>query len=328
MVSSFAAGFLGGLGEIAIEEKRAKDLREAQMEQLVKKQQNQLIPYLMQRNQQRTALAGEQTRKREWFLSRLGNDVDETTREAYSNLAASDPKVADSLISSIQKFEEETNRKLSGKDLITFTNVIEQTKPEDTSLEDWTEYAATQLTPSSSGIDFDSTLERLLGADQEELYQLQSELMTPVSPAISFEPDINRSAFLGIDPTEREQYRKQLEEASQFTYNTRLEELSKQLTENDGTSAPQEVQEEYNRLERMEGNPGMIIREFAPVVGPALSEADPGFKRFYETFTAQTTPRLPQKQAMEEARDAIRRGANPEEVRKRLVEQGYDPSGL
>ena len=290
MVSSFAAGFIGGLGEIAREEKRARDIREVEMEKLVKKQQNQLIPYLMQRNQQRTALAGEQTRKREWFLSRLGDDVDETTREAYSNLAASDPKVADSLISSIQKFEEETNRKLSGKDLITFTNVIEQTKPDDTSMEEWTRYAATQLRPSASGIDFDSTLERLLGADQEELYQLQSELMAPVSPAISFEPDTNRSAFLGMNPTEREQYRKQLEEASQFTYDTRLEELNKELTSDDGIAAPQEIQEEYNRLMRMQDKPGMIIREFAPLVGPDLSEADPGFKRFYETFTTQTNP--------------------------------------
>jgi len=328
MVSSFAAGFIGGLGEIAREEKRARDLREAEMEKLVKQQQNQLIPYLMQRNQQRTALAGEQTRKREWFLSRLGDDVDETTREAYSNLAASDPKVADSLISSIQKFEEETNRKLSGKDLITFTNVIEQTKPDDTSMEEWTRYAATQLRPSASGIDFDSTLERLLGADQEELYQLQSELMTPVSPAISFEPDTDRSAFLGMNPTEREQYRKQLEEATKYAFDVRFEELTRINEADDGTLPTEADQEEYNRLERMRDNPGMIIREFAPLVGPDLSEADPGFKRFYETFTTQTNPRLPQEQVMQEARDAIRRGANPEKVRQKMVDQGYDPSGL
>jgi len=290
MVSSFAAGFIGGLGEIAREEKRARDIREVEMEKLVKKQQNQLIPYLMQRNQQRTALAGEQTRKREWFLSRLGDDVDETTREAYSNLAASDPKVADSLISSIQKFEEETNRKLSGKDLITFTNVIEQTKPDDTSMEEWTRYAATQLRPSASGIDFDSTLERLLGADEEELYQLQSELMTPVSPAISFEPDTNRSAFLGMNPAEREQYRKQLEEATKYAFDVRFEELTRINEADDGTLPTEADQEEYNRLKRMQDKPGMIIREFAPLVGPDLSEADPGFKRFYETFTTQTNP--------------------------------------
>ena len=290
MVSSFAAGFIGGLGEIAMEEKRARDLREAEMEKLVKQQQNQLIPYLMQRNQKRTALAGEQTRKREWFLSRLGDDVDETTREAYSNLAASDPKVADSLISSIQKFEEETNRKLSGKDLITFTNVIEQTKPDDTSMEEWTKYAATQLRPSASGIDFDSTLERLLGADEEELYQLQSELMTPVSPAISFEPDTNRSAFLGMNPAEREQYRKQLEEATKYAFDVRFEELTRINEADDGTLPTEADQEEYNRLKRMMDKPGMIIREFAPLVGPDLSEADPGFKRFYETFTTQTNP--------------------------------------
>ena len=290
MVSSFAAGFIGGLGEIAMEEKRARDLREAEMEKLVKQRQNQLIPYLMQRNQQRTALAGEQTRKREWFLSRLGDDVDETTREAYSNLAASDPKVADSLISSIQKFEEETNRKLSGKDLITFTNVIEQTKPDDTSMEEWTRYAATQLRPSASGIDFDSTLERLLGADEEELYQLQSELMTPVSPAISFEPDTNRSAFLGMNPAEREQYRKQLEEATKYAFDVRFEELTRINEADDGTLPTEADQEEYNRLKRMMDKPGMIIREFAPLVGPDLSEADPGFKRFYETFTTQTNP--------------------------------------
>ena len=290
MVSSFAAGFIGGLGEIAMEEKRARDLREAEMEKLVKQRQNQLIPYLMQRNQQRTALAGEQTRKREWFLSRLGDDVDEATREAYSNLAASDPKVADSLISSIQKFEEETNRKLSGKDLITFTNVIEQTKPDDTSMEEWTKYAATQLRPSASGIDFDSTLERLLGADEEELYQLQSELMTPVSPAISFEPDTNRSAFLGMNPAEREQYRKQLEEATKYAFDVRFEELTRINEADDGTLPTEADQEEYNRLKRMMDKPGMIIREFAPLVGPDLSEADPGFKRFYETFTTQTNP--------------------------------------
>ena len=290
MVSSFAAGFIGGLGEIAMEEKRARDLREAEMEKLAKQRQNQLIPYLMQRNQKRTALAGEQTRKREWFLSRLGDDVDETTREAYSNLAASDPKVADSLISSIQKFEEETNRKLSGKDLITFTNVIEQTKPDDTSMEEWTKYAATQLRPSASGIDFDSTLERLLGADEEELYQLQSELMTPVSPAISFEPDTNRSAFLGMNPATQKQYREQLKEATKYVFDVRFEELTRINEADDGTLPTEADQEEYNRLKRMQDNPGMIIREFAPLVGPDLSEADPGFKRFYETFTTQTNP--------------------------------------
>lgn len=59
MVSSFAAGFLGGLGEIALEEKRAKELREAQMDQIMEKRRNQLIPHLMKKTQSRTALASK-----------------------------------------------------------------------------------------------------------------------------------------------------------------------------------------------------------------------------------------------------------------------------
>lgn len=288
MVSSFAAGFLGGLGEIALEEKRARDLREAQMEQIMEKRRNQLIPHLMKKRQTRTALASEQSRYRSWFSSRLGDDVDDTTKEAFINLAASDPKVSDTLISSIQKFEEDTNRRLSGTEILQFTNIIEQTRPEDTPLEKWTEYAATQLRPSAGGVDFDATLERLLGADQEELYEIQAELMTPVSPAISFEPDINRSAFLGMDPTEREQYRKQLEEASMFAYTTELADLRSKETESPETQPSEEIQERINYLELMKDQPERISREYLPVVGPALAEADPGFKRFYETFSAQT----------------------------------------
>ena len=289
MVSSFAAGFLGGLGDIVTREKEARELREAQMEQIMEKRHNQLIPYLMKKRQTRTALASEQNRYRSWFMSRLGDDVDETTKEAFVNLAASDPKVSDSLVSSIQKFEEETNRRLTGPEILQFTNIIEQTRPEDTPLEQWTEYAATQLKPSTGGIDFDATLERLLGADQEELYELQAELMTPVSPAISFEPDINRSAFLGMDPAEREQYRKQLGEASMFAYRTELEQLNTVLNKTPETPASEEDQKRYNYLQRMQDQPERITREYLPLVGPNLAEADPGFKRFYETFSAQTS---------------------------------------
>lgn len=286
------AGFWSGFGQgFSRSFESALDRRERRREfetTLAERRRERLFPYLIEQTQARKALTSQQKRYRNWFTSRLDDDVDQTTKQAFLNLATSDPKVSESLISSIQKFEEETNRRLTGSDILKFANVIEQTKPEDTPLEKWTEYAATQLKPSASGVDFDSTLERLLGADQEEMYKLQEELTTPVSPAISFVPDINRSAFLGMDPAEREQYRKQLEEASMFAYKTELDSLSGILEGTPETQASEEDQKRYNYLQRIKDEPSMITREYLPLVGPSLAEADPGFKRFYETFSTQT----------------------------------------
>lgn len=258
---------------------------------------NTMLPELAKRRAASKAFQKEQMMYQSWFKNRLsGGDLDEDTINAYTNIVSSNPEAAKTLISRIESIEEETNTRITGRDLISLSNVIEQTKPEDQSLEDWTSYAASQLTPRGDGsIDMDSTLERILSAGSEsDLYDVQVDLMSTLSspPSVSFQPDINRPSFLGQDPATSKAYRDQLTEASVAAYQKELDELNQAAVDNPAIEEDAEFNSRRTYLERlgnMKNPEGAILREYAPQIGPMFAEQDPGFARWYKTFSEQNT---------------------------------------
>lgn len=109
-------------------------------------------------------------------------DVDPETRTAFTNLAISDTEYAAELIKGISGLENgDLKRKVTGQEILQIADIIEQTRSEDMSREDWIKEAAQGFSTSGSKIDFDATLTRLLSGDltDKDLVQIQMDLATP-----------------------------------------------------------------------------------------------------------------------------------------------------
>lgn len=288
----------GGVQQYLDQEREERLIREERLQKRKDAIFQTMLPELAKRRAMNKSLVQEQKKYQSWFRNRLAEgDVDENTVDAYANIASSNPEMAKTLISRIEEVEKSTNSRVSGRDLIRLSNVIEQTKPEDQSLEEWTSYAASQLTPRANGsIDMDTTLQKILSAESEtDLYDVQVDLMSTLSggPSVSFQPDINRPSFLGISPADAKAYREQLLEASLTAYQLELDELEQAAVRDPSLEEDPEFQQRRMRLQRygkMENPEGIILQEYAPKLGPKFAEQDPSFGRWFETFMKQTNP--------------------------------------
>lgn len=272
--------------EREIEEERAFQ-RETFRKRILEERKNALIPALIEQRKAASELAEQRATYGNWFRGRL-EGVDEATSSAYVNLATSNPTVAESLIKSVTAFEQDNNLRIQGTELIKFANIIEQTKPEEMSTEDWIEQASTSLTPSATGgVDFETTLSKILaGETQEDLYRIQEEMLTMPSPTVDFVPDVDVTGIVGIEPATQENLTERAQEVASTVLEGRLEELSQELAAEPGKPVDPSIQEEYDELTRLKQreNPGLILERFAPQVIPKLAENEPLYKRLYPEY--------------------------------------------
>lgn len=270
-----------------IEEERAFQ-RDTFNNKILEERRNAMIPLILEQRQ----AAQEEAQQREvwgnFFKGRLGG-VDEQTRDAFINIATARPGIAKSLAGSVQSIEEDTGVRVEGQQLVNFANVIEQTKPEGLSTEEWTTQAAGLSVASGSGIDLDATVANLLeGKTLEDLYEVQFGLYdTGETLAVeSFEPDIDVTAVRGIEPSDYNNLKDRAYEMAESELKTDLASTERELLEFDSEEPPEYLSERRQELELMlqREDSREIFENYAPRILPDLLETDPRFEQVFPSY--------------------------------------------
>lgn len=276
--------------------------RELWNEKVLFDQANAIIPLLVERQKGLNALA-EQRKELGSFLGERLEDVPEETRTAFTNLALQDPTYSEALIEAVQKTEgpDGLGRRMTGAEILKMSRLFEQTKPEDVSIEDWTRQAATMTVTTDSGIDFDSTLERIISGDVtlEELQKTKLDLMLSGTGTANIRQDFDYSAVMGGDPQTALQLKNLAVDAAttQFQAEYAAVEQEAEAFRASGEAPSEEWQQRYSELGRIaaigdaEEREAAIFNFYAPTILPRLAEREPRYKTMFpEAFqTAEPT---------------------------------------
>lgn len=283
--SGFGAGFSRSF-EAALERKSKERLFG---EKELREKRSALLGALRKRQEEAGARKAEIASYQSWFNNRL-RDVDPELRQAYVNLATQQPEVAQAIISGIEKFEEDKGFRVEGQSLIKFSDIVEQTRPEGMARDAWITTAATQLVPAGNTIDFDATLDSILGAESlEDLDVVETDFLTAPATTVPVVPDINPSAVGGLDPTLGKQLREQAEAEAQRRFQVEFEDLSFVVGADPSQPANPAAMERYNQLVRArEVGDQAVYDLYLPEIVPQLAEQTPMYQEYFpEYFNTQ-----------------------------------------
>ena len=250
------------------------------------------LPLLVEKKREMAALAAERAQLGKYFETRL-TDLPEETRQAFTNLAVQDPTYSEALIGSVQKAESELNRRVTGAEILKMTSLIEQTKPENMSLEDWTKQAAGMTVTSGSSIDFDATMEKLLSGDvtYEDVQKTQMELLMPTGTSLNLIPDVDTSVIMGPDPQTSIQLRNlaMTTMQDQFQADRAATEQQYQAETAQGGMPSEELAAknmELGLIAALEGSEkeAALFNYYAPTLLPRLAEREPRFKTVFPEY--------------------------------------------
>jgi hypothetical protein len=179
MVSAFAAGFVGRLGEISDEKRAIEAEREARMEALMEQRKTALIPALIKRQQSRSSLGGEYTNSVSALRTRLVDSEGELLPGA--NKLLENPVVAHKVYESIREEEkraadnpELSIKRFTGQDILDFTTAYSS------------ETGEVEIVPD---ISFEDMLTG--NFDLEEGYQVAyGGSPEPAEPVVEFRPQV------------------------------------------------------------------------------------------------------------------------------------------
>lgn len=256
------------------------------------------MPLIVKRRQEEETLAAQRAQLGGFFEERL-TDLPGETREAFTNLAVQDPTYSETLVGEVKKVETELGRRVTGPEILRMTGLIEKTKPEEMSLEEWTKQAASMTVTSGSNIDFEETLANLWSgnATMEDIQRTQMELMMPLGGSLNILPDIDTSVVMGPDPQTTTQLRSLAVSTMQDQFQADLAATERQYaTETGGGGMPSEALEtKYRELGRISALPeaekeAALFNYYAPTLLPRLAEREPRFRTvFPEYFNTNTT---------------------------------------
>jgi hypothetical protein len=254
------------------------------------------IPLLVERKEQEKTIAAQRAQLGGFFKNRL-TDLPEETRDAFSNLALQAPSYSEALISEVKKVETEVGRQITGSEILKMTSLIETTKPEGMSLEEWTKQAASMTVTSGSSIDFDETLANLLSGDLgvQDLQEIQVGLMTPLGGDLSVIPDFDTSAVIGADPQVSIQLRNLAVTTMQDQFQADRAATDQQYKiATEGGSMPDEALEaknmELGRIAALEGEEkeAALFNYYAPTILPQLAVTYPRVRAVFPQYFPST----------------------------------------
>lgn len=258
----------------------------------IREQSLATIPLLVERKREEIATAAQRTQLGKYFGDRL-TDLPEETRQAFTNLAIQDSVYSEALRGTIEKVEGELGRRVTGADILKMSNLIEKTKPENVSLEDWTKQAASLTVTSGSNIDYETTLEKLFSGDVtlEDIQKTQMELMMPTGTSLNLIPDIDTSVVMGADPQTSIQLRNLAVTTMQDQFQAdRAATDQEYKTATDEGGMPSEALEaknmELGRISALEGEEkeAALFNYYAPTLLPKLAEREPRFKSLFPEY--------------------------------------------
>jgi hypothetical protein len=274
------------------EERAYREVLESQ--NFIRQQSLATIPLLVERRREDVATATQRKQLGKYFGDRL-TDLPEETRQAFTNLAIQDSAYSEALRGTIERVEGDLGRRVTGADILKMTNLIEKTKPENVSIEDWTKQAASMTVTSGSNIDYETTLEKLFSGDVtlEDIQKTQMEIMMPTASSLNLIPDIDTSVVMGSDPQVSIQLRNLAVTTmqDQFQADRAATDLQYKTATDQGGMPDQALETknmELGRIAALEGEEkeAALFNYYAPTLLPKLAEREPRFKSvFPEYFT-------------------------------------------
>jgi hypothetical protein len=262
----------------------------------IRQQSLATIPLLVERKREEAATATQRAQLGKYFGDRL-TDLPEETRQAFTNLAIQDSAYSEALRGTIERVEGDLGRRVTGADILKMTNLIEKTKPENVSIEDWTKQAASMTVTSGSNIDYETTLEKLFSGDVtlEDIQKTQMEIMMPTASSLNLIPDIDTSVVMGSDPQVSIQLRNLAVTTMQDQFQADRAATDQQYkTATDQGVMPDQALEtknmELGRIAALEGEEkeAALFNYYAPTLLPKLAEREPRFKSVFPEYFQST----------------------------------------
>jgi hypothetical protein len=261
------------------------------------------LPLIVERDKEVKAKAQERAVLGNYFDTRLA-DVDEQTRTAFTNLALQAPDWTKNLIETVQSMDDKRGAPITGQDIVSMSNIFEQTKPENMTIEDWTKQAASMVVVDNSGFDREATLAKILSGDLDEksLLEVQASLLTPTPAGLGILPNFDTSVVIGADPTRRNAIRTSAMEEVSLQYQNDVQSLTAEYDKliAEGSPIPEELQAAKMQLDRIAGirdTEGADAAEaamwniYAPKVLPAMSQRQPEIKTMFPEYFATAPQR-------------------------------------
>tara|TARA_R110000782_G_scaffold5869_5_gene20337 strand:+ start:315 stop:1199 length:885 start_codon:yes stop_codon:yes gene_type:complete len=234
---------------------------------LIEQRKNTLIPYLTKAHAANTKSQAASRSVLSFFNNRL-DGTSEAEKNAFMNIIRDNPEMGASIYSSVIRNEEKyPGITLSGTKLLQFSNIIDQTKPDNMSIEEWTEEAANRVYKSNAKTVTDM-LESVLSADDIETMPTLVDVMEATAP----EPGIPGGLVdfrgpVGMRPEEEKQYVAQVYTRLEAELNNKIATLVTKVNEAsaDGLSTA-DLEAERTRLATLKkqaaDNPYNLMFEF------------------------------------------------------------------
>ena len=234
---------------------------------LVEQRKNTLIPYLTKAHAANTKSQAASRSVLSFFNNRL-DGTSEAEKNAFMNIIRDNPEMGKAIYSTVTSNEKQyPGLTLSGPKLLQFSNIIDQTKPDNMSIEEWTEEAANRVYKSNAKTVTDM-LESVLSADDIETMPTLVDVME----ATASEPGIPGGLVdfrgpVGMRPEEEKQYVAQVYTRLEAELNNKIATLVTKVNEAsaDGLSTAA-LETERTRLTTLKtqagDNPFNLIYEF------------------------------------------------------------------
>ena len=198
---------------------------------LIEQRKNTLIPYLTKAHAANTKSQAESRSVLSFFNNRL-DGTSEAEKNAFMNIIRDNPEMGKAIYSTVTSNEKQfPGLTLSGPKLLQFSNIIDQTKPDNMSIEEWTEEAATRVYKSNAKTVTDM-LESVLSADDIETMPTLVDVMEATAP----EPGIPGGLVdfrgpVGMRPEEEKQYVAQVYTRLEAELNNKIATLVTKVNE-------------------------------------------------------------------------------------------------
>jgi len=286
-----------GIKEAFVDWERDKEEEGRFNRGLIEQRKNTLIPYLTKAHAANTKSNQESRSVLSFFNNRL-EGTSEAEKNAFTNIIRDNPEMGASIYESVISNEEKyPGITLSGSKLLQFSNIIEQTKPDGMSIEEWTEEAATRVYKDNSNT-ISEMLKSVLDADDIETMPNLADVLEAITPEAGIPGGlVDIRSPVGMRPAEEKQYENQVYTRLEAELNNKIAALTAKVNEasSQGLSSA-EYETERTRLTTLKSqaadNPYNVMFEFPDLTqsilaGIAANDAYIENSNLYRTFMIQ-----------------------------------------
>ena len=174
---------------------------------LIEQRKNTLIPYLTKAYAANAEKQAESRDVLSFFNNRL-DGLSETERKAYLNIIRDNPEMGKAIYSTITRHETQwPGMDLSGPALLEFSNIIDQTKPDNMSIEEYTEMAASSVGRAGTSRGISDMISNILNANDIDTMETLSDVMEATASSPGIQGGLpNFTVPVGMRPGEEKQY--------------------------------------------------------------------------------------------------------------------------